>query len=122
MSINANDENKIVPKYHAVEYSGYWYIQESPFYGEKNLLDAEDVGEEEAEKNAKQIADLLNGEKDKRIDELEAFLKHHEQWEADFIADNNQWWPNKNKDTLNGKVYEGFLELQEKRNQLLNKK
>lgn len=47
-------------KYFAVEYAGYWHIQNTPFYGGKNYLDAESVGEELAEKMANKIADLLN--------------------------------------------------------------
>lgn len=49
-------------KYFAVEYAGYWQIQDSPFYGGKNYLDAEQVGEELAEKTAKKIAELLNAQ------------------------------------------------------------
>lgn len=50
----------IAKKYHAVEYAGYWHIQDQPYYGGKDLLNAEDVGVEEAAKNANMIESLLN--------------------------------------------------------------
>lgn len=40
-------------EWHAVNYGGYWNIQDSEYYGESNLLDAEKVGEDIAEQNAK---------------------------------------------------------------------
>jgi len=57
----------------------------------------------------------------KRITELELFLKDHEQWEADLIGEDSMWWPQRKRDLLAGKLYDSFIELQEKRNQLLNK-
>lgn len=51
-------DDKII--YHAVEYAGYWHIQTDPAYGGDSILDAEHVGRDEAEKNAKLIARLLN--------------------------------------------------------------
>jgi len=47
-------------KYFAVEYAGFWNIQEGQYYGDTNILDAEKVGEDVAEANAKLIAKLLN--------------------------------------------------------------
>ena len=47
-------------KYFAVEYAGFWDIQEGQYYGDTNILDAEKVGEDVAESNAKLIAKLLN--------------------------------------------------------------
>ena len=46
-----------------VEYAGRWDIQDGEFYGDDSVLDAESVGEETAEANAKLFAaapDLLN--------------------------------------------------------------
>jgi hypothetical protein len=57
-----------------------------------------------------------------RISELELFLKDHEQWEADFIGEDSMWWPQRKRDLLAGKLYDSFIKLQEKRNQLLNKR
>ena len=45
-----------------VEYAGRWDIQDGEFYGDDSVLDAESVGEETAEANAKLFAaapDLL---------------------------------------------------------------
>ena len=42
--------------WYPVEYAGYWRIQDGPMYGDIDLLDAEQVGEKEAEINAKLIA------------------------------------------------------------------
>ena len=47
-------------KYNAVAYANYWHIQDSPFYGGKDWLNAEDVGEKQAEETAKRIENLLN--------------------------------------------------------------
>jgi hypothetical protein len=47
-------------KFHAVEYSGYWSIQTSPYYGGKDILNAEKVGEVRAEAYANLIVKLLN--------------------------------------------------------------
>ncbi len=47
-------------KFHAVEYSGYWNIQSGSSYRDKNILDAEQVGPEAAQRNAELIAKLLN--------------------------------------------------------------
>lgn len=58
-------------------------------------------------------------DRDRTIAELREFLKAHEQWEADFISENSMWWPYREKDALNGKLYEDFLKLQEKRNKLI---
>lgn len=55
------------------------------------------------------------------LQDVISFLKAHEQWEADFISDNSQWWPNVEKDTLRGKLYDSFIELQSRRNALLSK-
>jgi len=48
------------PQYFAVEYSWFWNIQSGPYYGDENILDAEVVGAEQAEINAKLIVELLN--------------------------------------------------------------
>lgn len=48
-----------------------------------------------------------------------ALLKEYEQWEADLIGDNAMWWPYVNKDRISGKTYDKMLELQAKRNELL---
>jgi len=45
----------------AVEYAGWWRIQSAPHYGAPDILNAEDVGEKQAEENANKIVDLLNG-------------------------------------------------------------
>lgn len=47
-------------QFYAVEYSGFWNIQTGPMYGDKNILDAESAGEDDAEKFATLIAKLLN--------------------------------------------------------------
>lgn len=47
-------------KFYAVEYSGFWNIQTGPYYTDKNILDAEVIGEKEAEQYANLIAELLN--------------------------------------------------------------
>ena len=52
--------NDNAPKFYAVESAGYWFIQSGPNYEDPDILDAEKVGEERAEKNARLIADLLN--------------------------------------------------------------
>ncbi len=51
-------------KYYAVNYSGFWVIQLEDYYGGNNILNAEDVGEKQAEKNAEMIVDLLNKEQE----------------------------------------------------------
>lgn len=56
-----------------------------------------------------------------RVGELENFLKAHEKWEAAIISDDSMWWPKRDKDALNGEIYESFLELQQQRNKLLGK-
>lgn len=43
-------------KWYAVEYAGYWVLQEDTHYGEPDLLNADDVGKEAAERNAKLAA------------------------------------------------------------------
>ena len=53
-------KSKEEKKYYPVECSGYWFIQSGPNYEDPDILDAEKVGEERAEKNARLIADLLN--------------------------------------------------------------
>lgn len=60
------EEVKAPEKFHAVEYSGYWSIQTNPYYGGKNILNAEDVGEKDAEHFAKHIVKLLNKHYDAR--------------------------------------------------------
>jgi hypothetical protein len=50
----------IEKRIHPVAYCNFWTIQSGPYYGDKDILNAEDVGEEEAEKNANLIANLLN--------------------------------------------------------------
>ena len=54
-------------KWHPVEYGGYWNIQNGEYYGDKNVLDADDVGEGEAEENAKLCANApeLNQQNEK---------------------------------------------------------
>lgn len=54
--------SSVEDKFHAVEYAGYWNIQTSPYYDDdhKNILDAESIGEKEAEQYANLIAELLN--------------------------------------------------------------
>ena len=48
-------------EFHAVEYSGFFNIQTTPFYDDAdNILDAESVGYENAKGYAKLIAKLLN--------------------------------------------------------------
>jgi len=47
----------------ATEYSGYWSIQDGQYYGDSDVLNADDVGEYEAEHNARLFAaskDLLD--------------------------------------------------------------
>ena len=67
----------------------------------------------------KRFAPSHTGERD--CEELKELLKEYEQWEADLISDNQMWWPYAEKDAISGKTYHKMLELQEKRNQLLNK-
>ncbi len=44
-------------EHHAVEYAGYWHIQDEPFYDAGgSLLDAEYVGPEQAKANARLYA------------------------------------------------------------------
>lgn len=50
-------ENK---KYYAVEYAGFWRIQEGRRYNDLDILDAENVGAENAKNNAELIVKLLN--------------------------------------------------------------
>lgn len=52
-------KSKLVPGFHAVQYANYFNIQPSPFYGDKSILDAEDIGVEQAEMYAELIAKLL---------------------------------------------------------------
>lgn len=46
-------------------------------------------------------------------------LKEYEQWEADIIAEDKLWWPNRAKDVLSGRLYDTMIELQIKRNIIL---
>lgn len=55
-----------------------------------------------------------------RLSEMLSLLKEYEQWEADLISDNEMWWPSVPKDRISGKTYVKMLELQTKRNKLLN--
>jgi len=48
------------PKYHVVEYAGFFKIQEGDKYGDVDILNAEDVGYEQAKANAERIVKLLN--------------------------------------------------------------
>lgn len=57
--------------FHAVEYSGYWNIQAGAFYGDKNILNSEEVGAKEAELFAKRIVRLLNRDEEKRRNPVE---------------------------------------------------
>lgn len=53
--------NSVEQKFHAVEFAGYWTIKTEPFYDAgKDILNAEDVGQEQAEHNANTITKLLN--------------------------------------------------------------
>lgn len=49
-------------------------------------------------------------------------LKEYEQWEADIIAEDKLWWPHRAKDVFTGPLYDKMLELQRKRNAILNPK
>src|SRR5689334_21569093 len=54
-------------KYFPVEFAGYWQIKTAPFYDSgEDILNAEDVGEEAAQKNAELISNLLNNHNAKR--------------------------------------------------------
>lgn len=46
-------------------------------------------------------------------------LEGYEQWEAALIMEDKLWWPNRAQDVLRGAIYDGMLELQEKRNTAL---
>lgn len=46
-------ENK---KWYPVNYAGFWTIQSDGYYGDETVLDSADVGEEQAEENAKLCA------------------------------------------------------------------
>lgn len=52
--------------------------------------------------------------------EMVSLLKEYEQWEADLINDNKMWWPYAPKDAISGKTYDKMIELQSKRNTLIN--
>jgi hypothetical protein len=62
----AIDEGMIVgevresDRFFAVAYCNYWGIQIGQYYGDKDILNAEDVGEKEAEDYANLIVKLLN--------------------------------------------------------------
>lgn len=43
-------------KWHPIEFSGYWMIHDSPYYESNDVLNAEHVGEVQAEENAKLAA------------------------------------------------------------------
>jgi hypothetical protein len=47
-------------QYFPVEFAGLWTIRTEPFYNAKDILDEEDVGADQAEKNAIRIARLLD--------------------------------------------------------------
>lgn len=47
-------------KFYAVQYGPYVNIQDGPFYGDNNILDCEEMGEEIAVANGQLIARLLN--------------------------------------------------------------
>ncbi len=55
-SVNKHDYKR----YFAVEYAGFWVIQTDPTYGGDDIFNAEHVGSEQAEKNAKLVEGLLN--------------------------------------------------------------
>lgn len=57
---------------------------------------------------------------EEEVKKLISFLQDHEQWEADFISENKLWWPNRASDVLTGEIYDKWMQLQAKRNQLLN--
>lgn len=54
-----HERDKDSMQFFAVEYAGYWMIQRSPHYGGTDIVNAESVGEKEAEMFAKKIAELL---------------------------------------------------------------
>ncbi len=43
------------------------------------------------------------------------------EWEAMLIEDNEMWWPHAPKNKISGKSYDKMIELQGKRNELLNR-
>lgn len=43
-------------KWYAINYAGFWQIQDTDFYEKTDVLDADHVGEEQAESNAKLCA------------------------------------------------------------------
>lgn len=50
-------DTRTCPKYwHAVQYANNWWIQDSPMYNGKNIMDADEVGEEQAKTNAELCA------------------------------------------------------------------
>lgn len=77
-------KNKVVPGFHAVQYANYFNIQPSPFYGDNNILDAEDVGEDQAEMYAELLAKLLT----------EHFYPSKPNPDEDGITELNNWRDN----------------------------
>lgn len=52
--------------------------------------------------------------------EMIGLLREYSEFEAMLIEDNAMWWPHAPKDRISGKTYDKMMELQEKRNKLLN--
>jgi hypothetical protein len=47
-------------KWHVVEFAGWFHIMDEPFYDAKDVLNAEDVGYEQAKYNADLLVNLHN--------------------------------------------------------------
>lgn len=77
--------------HHAIEVSGYWIMADEPYYEANNLLDAECVGSETAEANAKLYAaspDLLES--------LQLAVQHLEETDFD-VSGTPEWMMEKFK-------------------------
>lgn len=56
----AQPEQDKPTKWYAVEYSGFWNIQNGPNYEDVNVLDADRIGERKAKINAAYICEACN--------------------------------------------------------------
>ncbi len=72
--------------YFAVQYANYWAIQDGPFYEDNEILDAEQVGEEQAEANAQFIVKACNS-----YDSILDIIKRHTE-KLDNMKSNRAKW------------------------------
>lgn len=57
---NMSNEQTDKPKLYVVEYGGFFHIQTEPFYGNTDVLDADEVGYDAAKKFAQDLVDAYN--------------------------------------------------------------